>query len=54
MTLTALHNCIVQVVSGCPGPPARQLLASCIATLFSVGEVFALNDTINKCNDLLR
>ena len=38
---------------GC-GPPARELLASCLATLFSVGDTFLLFDTINRCNDFLK
>jgi len=43
-----------QLVTGSPGPPTRQLLAQCMATLFSVGDTFLLFDTINKCNDLLK
>uniref|UniRef100_A0A2R5LHZ4 HEAT repeat-containing protein 5B n=1 Tax=Ornithodoros turicata TaxID=34597 RepID=A0A2R5LHZ4_9ACAR len=43
-----------QMREGCPGPPSRRLLGSCLATLFSVGDTFLLFDTINKCNDQLR
>ena len=42
------------VGSGGPGPPTRQLIASCLATLFTVGDTFSLFDTVNKCNDILR
>ena len=45
---------MVQVKDGSCGPPARQLLASALATLFSVGDTFLLFETINKCNDLLK
>ena len=37
-----------------PGPPTRKLLARCLATIFSVGDTFALFETINKCNDIIR
>lgn len=37
-----------------PGPPTRQLIARCLATLFSVGDAFLLFDTVNQCNDILR
>ncbi|XP_017777275.1 PREDICTED: HEAT repeat-containing protein 5B isoform X3 [Nicrophorus vespilloides] len=37
-----------------PGPPARRLIARCLATLFSVGDTFLLFDTVNKCNDILK
>jgi hypothetical protein len=37
-----------------PGPPTRKLLARCLAQLFSVGDTFALFETINKCNDIIR
>jgi hypothetical protein len=30
--------------------PARQLLASSLATLFRVDDTFLLSDTINRCN----
>ena len=42
------------VTGGSPGPPTRQLIAQCMATLFSVGDTFLLFDTINKCNDILK
>ena len=45
---------MVQAKDGLCGPPARQLLASALATLFSVGDTFLLFETINKCNDLLK
>lgn len=37
-----------------PGPPTRNLIAKCLATLFSVGDAFLLFDTVNQCNDILR
>lgn len=37
-----------------PGPPIRQLIGQCLATLFSVGDAFLLFDTINKLNDILK
>jgi hypothetical protein len=37
-----------------PGPPIRQLIGQCLATLFSVGDAFLLFDTINKLNDVLK
>lgn len=36
------------------GPPTRNLIARCLATLFSVGDTFLLFDTVNKCNDILK
>ncbi len=41
-------------IHGSPGPPTRKLIASCLATLFSVGDTFLLFDTVNKCNDILK
>jgi len=49
-----VEQLMAQLVGGSPGPPTRQLLAQCMATLFSVGDTFLLFDTINKCNDLLK
>ena len=37
-----------------PGPPARKLLARCLAQLFSVGDTFSMFDSINKCNDIVK
>ncbi|ESO02529.1 hypothetical protein HELRODRAFT_155831 [Helobdella robusta] len=36
------------------GPPIRKLIASCLATIFSVGDTSALFEMINKCNDIIR
>jgi len=36
------------------GAPCRRLLALCVATLFSVGDTYALMSTINTCNDVIR
>ncbi|PVD26320.1 hypothetical protein C0Q70_13991 [Pomacea canaliculata] len=41
-------------ISESPGPPTRKLLARCLALIFSVGDTFALFETVNKCNDIIR
>ena len=41
-------------ISERPGPPTRKLLARCLSTIFSVGDTYALFETINKCNDIVR
>ncbi|XP_017090385.2 HEAT repeat-containing protein 5B isoform X3 [Drosophila bipectinata] len=41
-------------IQGAPGPPMRKLIASALATLFSVGDTFMLFDTVNACNDILK
>lgn len=41
-------------IQAAPGPPTRKLIASCLATLFSVGDTFVLFETVNKCNDILK
>ena len=51
---TLVDQLMGEVTGGSPGPPTRQLLAQCMATLFSVGDTFLLFDTINKCNDILK
>ena len=51
---TLVAQLMSEVTGGSPGPPTRQLLAQCMATLFSVGDTFLLFDTINKCNDILK
>ena len=51
---TLVSQLMSEVTGGSPGPPTRQLLAQCMATLFSVGDTFLLFDTINKCNDILK
>ncbi|OZC05403.1 hypothetical protein X798_07624, partial [Onchocerca flexuosa] len=37
-----------------PGPPTRELLAKCIAQIYSVGDTYSLFETINTCNDILK
>jgi hypothetical protein len=37
-----------------PGPPARRLIAKCLATIFAVGDTVSLFESINKLNDILR
>ncbi|XP_050313880.1 HEAT repeat-containing protein 5B isoform X2 [Anthonomus grandis grandis] len=41
-------------INNSPGPSTRQLIARCLATLFSVGDAFLLFDTVNQCNDILK
>ncbi|XP_026315356.1 HEAT repeat-containing protein 5B isoform X2 [Hyposmocoma kahamanoa] len=45
---------LVNILRESLGAPARQLLARCLATLFSVGDTFLLFDTVNKCNDIIK
>uniref|UniRef100_A0A1I8EY56 HEAT repeat-containing protein 5B n=1 Tax=Wuchereria bancrofti TaxID=6293 RepID=A0A1I8EY56_WUCBA len=37
-----------------PGPLIRELLAKCIAQVYSVGDTYNLFETINICNDILK
>lgn len=37
-----------------PGPPIRHLIARNLSTLFSIGDILALHQTIEKCNDMIR
>ncbi|VDN83942.1 unnamed protein product, partial [Brugia pahangi] len=37
-----------------PGPLIRELLAKCIAQVYSVGDTYSLFETINTCNDILK
>ncbi|KAM8704571.1 hypothetical protein ACLKA7_009082 [Drosophila subpalustris] len=45
---------LTERIQGAPGPPMRKLIASALATLFSVGDTFMLFDTVNACNDILK
>lgn len=45
---------LTENINGSPGPPSRKLIASCMATLFSVGDTFMLFETVNACNDILK
>lgn len=45
---------MTQQITAGPGPPTRHLLGRCLATIFSVGDTFALFSTINACNDILK
>ncbi|XP_032289770.1 HEAT repeat-containing protein 5B isoform X3 [Drosophila virilis] len=45
---------LLERIQGAPGPPMRKLIASALATLFSVGDTFMLFDTVNACNDILK
>ena len=51
---TKLIAQLTNQISENPGPPIRKLLARCLATIFSVGDTFALFETINKCNDVIK
>uniref|UniRef100_A0A8C5QNR6 HEAT repeat-containing protein 5A n=1 Tax=Leptobrachium leishanense TaxID=445787 RepID=A0A8C5QNR6_9ANUR len=42
------------VMMGHPGPPARRLLAHNLALVYSAGETFAVYETIDRCNELIR
>ncbi|CAG9536111.1 unnamed protein product [Cercopithifilaria johnstoni] len=37
-----------------PGPLTRDLLAKCVAQIYSVGDTYSLFETINTCNDILK
>ncbi|XP_060608226.1 HEAT repeat-containing protein 5B-like, partial [Ruditapes philippinarum] len=45
---------LINQISESPGPPTRKLLARCLATLFIVGDSFAMFDAINKCNEIAK
>lgn len=45
---------LTDLIEKSQGPPTRKLIASCLSTLFSVGDTFLLFDTVNKCNDILK
>ena len=51
---TKLISQLTKQISENPGHPTRKLLARCLATIFSVGDTFALFETINKCNDVIK
>ncbi|XP_057714513.1 HEAT repeat-containing protein 5A isoform X2 [Corythoichthys intestinalis] len=42
------------VLVGSPGPPARGLLADCLALLFRLGDSVPSSLLVEKCNDLIR
>ena len=44
---------LAQMAAG-HGPPIRRLIGACLAHVFAVGDTFALFNTINTCNDVLR
>ena len=41
-------------IENSPGPPIRQLVGRCLATLFAVGDAFLLFETVNRLNDILK
>lgn len=45
---------LTDLIEKSQGPPTRKLIASCLSTLFSVGDTFLLFDTVNRCNDILK
>ncbi|XP_028967537.1 HEAT repeat-containing protein 5B [Galendromus occidentalis] len=45
---------LLSLLSSSSGPPIRQLIGGCLATLFAKGDTFLLFECVNKCNDLLK
>ncbi|XP_030626856.1 HEAT repeat-containing protein 5A [Chanos chanos] len=45
---------LTAVLTGSPGPPARRLLAQCLALVYRVGDSFTATLTVDKCNDIIR
>ncbi len=37
-----------------PGPPIRHLIARNLSTLYSIGDIISLHQTIEKCTDMIR
>uniref|UniRef100_A0A1I7XVG7 HEAT repeat-containing protein 5B n=1 Tax=Heterorhabditis bacteriophora TaxID=37862 RepID=A0A1I7XVG7_HETBA len=56
--LKSVQSKLQQQLEGCltsiNGPPTRQLLARCIAKVFTVGDSYSLFGTISMCNDTLK
>ncbi|XP_032086376.1 HEAT repeat-containing protein 5A isoform X2 [Thamnophis elegans] len=44
---------LISLLTSSPGPPARQLIAKNLAILYSIGDVFSVHQTIDKCNELI-
>ncbi|KAM9450231.1 HEAT repeat-containing protein 5B [Clarias gariepinus] len=42
------------LISSNPGPPTRKLLATNLATLYSIGDTFTVFQTLDKCNDIIK
>lgn len=42
------------ILIGSPGPPARILLAQCLALLFHLGDPLPCSLLVDKCNDIIR
>ena len=49
-----IHVSFLLQLESSPGPPTQRLIAKNLAALFSVGDTFALFDSINKCNDVIK
>ena len=49
-----LLNQLMSLFNAFPGPPLRYLIAKNISTLFSIGEIIDLYQTLDKCLDLLK
>lgn len=47
-------NQLLSLFQAFPGPPLRHLIAKNMATLFSIGDILALHQVIEKCNELLK
>ncbi|XP_061750827.1 HEAT repeat-containing protein 5A isoform X2 [Nerophis ophidion] len=51
------HHLVEQlsgVLVGSPGPPVRELLARCLALLFSLGDPVPSSLVVERCNDMVR
>ncbi|NXK89235.1 HTR5A protein, partial [Formicarius rufipectus] len=45
---------LTSLLNNSPGPPTRRLLAKNLAVIYSTGDTFAVYQTIDKCNELIR
>ncbi|VEL41485.1 unnamed protein product [Protopolystoma xenopodis] len=59
--ITTLKECqeklvdqLISQIQRSPGPPTRNLIGRCLASLFSNGDTLYLYKAINTCNDILK
>ncbi|XP_066550138.1 HEAT repeat-containing protein 5A isoform X2 [Amia ocellicauda] len=45
---------LTALLTGSPGPPTRRLIAHNLALLYSVGDPFSAQLTVDRCNDIIR
>lgn len=45
---------LTALLESSPGPPARKLIAKNLALLYSIGDIFSVYQTIDKCNEIIR